>query len=247
MNSFVLGEMEKGEFMKTKYTMKELPVSERPYEKAEAQGAGQLSDKDLLTVLIRTGTKTERADQVAMRILDFCGKDGLQALWNLDLEELKSLPGIGRVKAIQILCVCELAKRLAGGKKLFGEKISSSEDVAYYYGAQLKYSQKECLMLLVLDSKNRIISEEILSVGNINTSIADPREVYLKALKKNGVSVILLHNHPSGDPSPSLDDIKTTERIAKAGELIGIALKDHIIIGEDSYVSLNADVYVKFE
>lgn len=247
MNSFVLGEMEKGEFMKAKYTMKELPVSERPYEKAEAQGAGMLSDKELLTVLIRTGTKSERADQVAMRILEFCGKDGLQALWNLDLEELKSLPGIGRVKAIQILCVCELAKRLAGGKKLFGEKITSSEDVAYYYSAQLKYTQRECLILLVLDSKNRIISEETISVGNINASIADPREVYLKALKKNGVSVILLHNHPSGDPSPSIEDIRTTERMAKAGELLGIPLKDHIIIGQDSFISLNAEGYLKFE
>jgi len=233
--------------MKAKYTMKELPVSERPYEKAESQGTGQLSDKDLLTVLIRTGTKTERADQVAMKILEFCGRDGLQALWNLDLEELKTLPGIGRVKAIQILCVCELAKRLAGGKKLFGEKITSSEDVALYYSAQLKNSQKECLVLLVLDSKNRIISEEILSVGNINSSIADPREIYLKALKKNGVAVILLHNHPSGDPSPSMEDIMTTERIAKAGELLGIPLKDHIIIGQDSYVSLNAEGYLKFE
>ena len=238
MNSFVLGEMEKGEFMKTKYTMKELPVSERPYEKAEAQGAGMLSDKELLTVLIRTGTKSERADQVAMRILEFCGKDGLQALWNLDLEELKTLPGIGRVKAIQILCMCELAKRLAGGKKLFGEKISSSEDVAYYYSAQLKYTQRECLILLVLDSKNRIISEETLSVGNINASIADPREVYLKALKKNGVSVILLHNHPSGDPAPSKADITLTMRIKEAGELIGIQLLDHIIIGDNRYISL---------
>lgn len=232
--------------MKTKVTMKELPVSERPYEKAESEGAEHLSDKDLLTVLIRTGTKTERADQIALRILNFCGKDGLQALWTLDLEELKSLPGIGRVKAIQILCVCELAKRLAGGKKLFGEKISSSEDVVYYYGAQLKYSQRECLILLVLDSKNRIISEEVLSVGNINASIADPREVYLKALKKNGVAVLLIHNHPSGDPSPSTEDILTTERIAKAGELLGVPLKDHIIIGHDSYISLLAEGYLKF-
>ena len=112
---------------------------------------------------------------------------------------------------------------------------------------RVSYTQRECLILLVLDSKNRIIFEETLSVGNINASIADPREVYLKALKKNGVSVILLHNHPSGDPSPSMEDIRTTERMAKAGELLGIPLKDHIIIGHDSYVSLNAEGYLNFE
>ena len=230
--------------MERKITMKELPISERPYEKAEAEGAERLSDKELLTVLIRTGTKTERADQIAMKILEFCGRDGLQALWNLDMEELKSLSGIGRVKAIQILCVCELARRLARGKRLFGEQITSSDDVVAYYGTQLKYSQRESLILLVLDSKNRVLSEEILSVGTINSSIADPREIYLKALKKNGVSVILLHNHPSGDPAPSHEDILTTERIAKAGELLGIPLRDHIILGQESYISLNAEGYL---
>ena len=230
--------------METKITMKELPISEQPYEKAEAEGAERLSDKELLTVLIRTGTKSERADQIALRILEFCGKDGLQALWNLDMEELKSLPGIGKVKAIQLLCVCELARRLARGKRLFGEQITSSDDVVTYYRTQLKYSQRECLILLVLDSKNRILSEEVLSVGTINSSIADPREIYLKALKKNGVAVILLHNHPSGDPSPSREDILTTERIAKAGELLGIPLKDHIILGQESYISLGAEGYI---
>ena len=234
-------------FMETKVTMKELPVSEQPYEKAESEGAEHLSDKELLTVLIRTGTKKERADQIALRILDFCGTDGLQALWNLEIEELKALPGIGRVKAIQILCVCELARRLARGKRLFGKQISSSEDVAVYYSAQLKYTQRECLILLVLDSKNRVLSEDVLSVGTIDSSIADPREIYLKALKKNGVAIILLHNHPSGDPTPSREDILTTERIAKAGNLLGIHLKDHIILGQEAYISLNAEGYLKYE
>ncbi len=233
--------------MEEKYTMKELPVSERPYEKAEAEGVEHLSDKELLTVLIRTGTKNERADQVAMRLLSICGNDGLQALWNLDKEELKALPGIGKIKAIQILCVCELARRLARGKRLYGEKITSSEDVVSYYGAQLQNMQKECLVLLVLDSKNRILSDEIISIGTMNQSIADPREIFLRAVKKNGTSVILLHNHPSGDPTPSREDILTTERISKAGELIGIPLKDHIIIGHDSYISLNAEGYLKSE
>lgn len=233
--------------METKYTMKELPISERPYEKVETEGVERLSDKELLTVLIRTGTKTERADQVALRMLEACGTDGLQALWDFELEELKMLPGIGRVKAIQLVCVCELARRLARGKRLFGTKVSSAEDVVTYYGAQLKYHQKECLVLLVLDSKNRILADEMLSLGSISASIADPREIFLMALKKNGVSIILLHNHPSGDPAPSREDILTTERIEKAGELLGIQLKDHIIIGQNSYISLKSEGYLKSE
>lgn len=233
--------------METKYTMKELPFSERPYEKVESEGAERLSDKELLTVLIRTGTKTERADQVALRVLELCGENGLQALWDFGLEELKSLPGIGKVKAIQLVCVCELAKRLARGKRLYGAKISSPEDVVSYYNVQLKYLQKESLILLILDSKNRILSDETLSVGTLTASIADPREIFLAALKKNGASVILLHNHPSGDPTPSREDILTTERIAKAGSMLGIPLNDHIILGQNSYISLKREGYLKSE
>ncbi len=232
--------------MELKQTMKELPVSERPYEKVELEGVEKLSDKELLTVLIRSGTKKERADQIALRILEVCGIEGLPALWNTDMEELKEIPGIGRVKAIQLVCVCELARRIARGKRLFGTRISSAEDIVSYYNVQLKYQQKECLILVVLDSKNRILADEILSVGTINASIADPREIFMTALKKNGVSIILLHNHPSGDPTPSREDIITTERIFKAGELLGIRLYDHIIIGQNSYISLQAEGYFNF-
>ena len=205
-----------------------------------------LSDKELLTVLIGSGTKTERADQVALKLLEYCGKDGLQALWNMDMVELKTFSGIGRVKAIQFLCVCEIARRMARGKKVHGMKISSPEDVVTYYNAQLKYKQKECILLLILDSKNRILWEELLSLGTIQTSIADPREIFLSALRKNGVSIILIHNHPSGDPTPSKEDIVTTSRIIEAGKILGISLNDHIIIGQNSYISLRADQYLMF-
>ena len=174
-------------------------------------------------------------------------EDGLQALWNMNTEELKALPGIGRVKAIQIVCVCELARRIARGKRLFGTRISSPEDVVNYYNVQLKYQQKECLVIIILDSKNRILSDEIISVGTLNASIADPREIFVAAIKKNGASIILLHNHPSGDPMPSREDILTTERIAKAGNLLGIPLNDHIILGQNSYISLKAEGYLKSE
>lgn len=235
--------MEKEEF---KMTMKQLPISERPYEKAEIEGVERLSDKELLTVLIRSGTKTKRADEVALTILEHCGNNGLQALWDMDMEELKTFSGIGKVKAIQFLCVCEIARRMARGKKLYGIKITSPEDVVTYYTAQLKYEQRECLLLLILDSKNRVLSEELLSIGTINASIADPREIFLSALRKNGVSILLLHNHPSGDPTPSKEDIVTTSRIVEAGKLLGISLHDHIIIGQNSYISLRAEGYLRF-
>lgn len=225
--------------------MKELPPSERPYEKAETEGVERLSDRELLTVFIRSGTKAERADQVALHLLEICGEDGLQALWNLALEELMRIPGIGKVKAIQLLCACELARRMARGKRLSGTKISSSADVVSYYNMQLKYQPRECLILLILDSKNRILADEIMSIGSIRASVADPREIFLTAIRKNGVSIILLHNHPSGDPEPSSEDIQTTRRIAQAGEILGVRLLDHIIIGQNSYVSLLAEGYLK--
>ncbi|MGN0505534.1 MAG: DNA repair protein RadC [Lachnospiraceae bacterium] len=229
-----------------KTTMKELPLSERPYEKCEAHGPESLSDKELLTVLIRTGTKKERADEVALRLLSACGKGGLSELSGMNAAQLKKIGGIGRVKALQLQCVCELAKRIASGKRLLGTKISSPEEIAAYYGANLRYHRKEVLILIVLDTKSRVVAEEVLSLGTVNTSIADPREIFLAALKHQGVSIILLHNHPSGDPEPSIEDIKTTERVRDAGKLLGIFLQDHIIIGQDSYVSLRADGYLNF-
>ena len=232
--------------MKKEKTMKQLPLSEQPYEKYEMEGAEKLSEKELLSIIIRTGTKKERADQIALRLLDKCGQNGIQSLWNMNCTDLKKIPGIGRVKAIQILCVCELARRLASGKRLLGTKITSPEDVVAYYNVHLKYLEKECLILLILDSKNKILSEEILSVGTINTAIVEPREIFLATLKKNGVSIILLHNHPSGDPTPSKEDIYATERIIHAGQLLGITLNDHIIIGQNAYISLRGENYLEF-
>ncbi len=221
-------------------------MSEQPYEKCAVQGAEHLSDKELLTILIRTGTKTERADEVALRLLNACGRDGLQALWNMNAKEFTRISGIGRVKAIQLLCVCELARRLAGGRRLLGKKLSSPEEIVNYYNIHFKYLQKEQLILLILDSRHCVIAEEVLSVGNIHSSIADPREIFLSALKKNGVFLILVHNHPSGDPTPSKADLKVTEQIVFAGKMLGIPLSDHIIIGQDSYISLRAETDIEF-
>ncbi len=230
----------------TKATMKELPVSERPYEKCFETGAENLSDKELLTVLIRSGNKDFRADEIALELIEMCGKEGLSALPALCIGDFMKIPGIGKVKAVQLSCVIELGKRISSTKKPWGNKFSSSAQIAEYYIPRLAGKTKEQLHVLVLDVKNRVIKDEIISIGNVNSSICDPREVMSFALKANGVNIILMHNHPSGDPTPSQDDILTTDRVFKAGKLLGINLLDHIIIGRDCFISLKGDGYFSF-
>lgn len=227
-------------------TMKELPLSERPFERCEIYGPENLSDKELLTVLIRSGTKQERADEIALRLLDFCGSEGLSTLCRKSFSELREISGIGKVKAVQLACICELSKRIASGTQLLGTCFHSPKEIAGYFIARMRHKQRECLKLLILDSKNRIIFEETVSIGTVNLSIADPREIYRTALCHNGVSIVLLHNHPSGDPTPSKEDVSSTERIYKAGKVIGISLLDHIIIGTNRYLSLREEGYLNF-
>ncbi len=231
----------------TKTTMKELPVSEQPFEKCIEAGAEALSDKELLTVLIRSGNKSLRADEIALELLEMCGKEGISALTSFEVSDFDNVPGIGQVKAIQLSCVIELSRRIANTKKPWGNKFSSSEQIAEYYIPRLCGKTKEQLHVLVMDVKNRVIKDEIISIGNVNTSICDPREIMAFTLKMNGVNIILMHNHPSGDPSPSRDDIIITERVFKAGKLVGINLLDHIIIGRDSFVSLKGDGFYDFK
>lgn len=229
-----------------KSTMKDLPLSERPCEKCEELGPESLSDKELLTVLIRSGSKYIRADEIALCILEMCKDDGIAGLLGLSVNDLAGIPGIGKVKAVQIAAAVELAKRISSTKKPWGNKFSSSKQVAEYYIPRLSEKTKEQLHLLILDTKNRVIKDEVISIGNINSSICDPREIFSSALKNNGVSIILLHNHPSGDPSPSQEDLSITERILKTGVNIGINLLDHIIIGRDSFVSMKDDGFLTF-
>ncbi len=218
-------------------TIKEIPSPERPYEKCKSRGVSSLSDQELLAVLLRTGTRGESAIALAGQILYGQGEAGLLRLHQLSMEELMRIKGIGEVKAIQIVSLCELAKRLS---KAVGEEylsFSSPETIANYYMEDMRHLKQEHLKLLMLDTKTRLIGEKDISIGTVNSALITPRELFIEALKKEAVAIILLHNHPSGDPSPSRDDEVTTERILKSGELIGIELLDHIIIGSHCYVS----------
>ncbi|WP_167956487.1 RadC family protein [Anaerosporobacter faecicola] len=227
-------------------TVKELPVTEQPYEKCERYGAASLSDAELLAVIIRSGSKRERAVDVASRVLtNRKTEQGIVSLCQYTMEELCKINGIGKVKAIQLLCLAEISKRMV--KATYGMKIrfSSPEAIANYYMEQMRHLKVEQAVLLFLDTKCQLIRDMELSKGSVNASITAPREIFLNALKYGAVYIILMHNHPSGDPMPSNEDIQTTKRIREAGLIIGIKLMDHIIIGDTTYVSLKEQGYLE--
>ena len=217
--------------------MKALPGDERPYEKCIAQGASSLSNTELLAVLLRCGTQGENALELAKRLLYEENDDGLLAIHHFTLEKLLQMKGIGKVKAVQILCLSELAKRLSKASAKERLSFNSPETIARYYMEDLRHEQQEHMKLLLLNSKSMLIGETDISKGTVNASLITPRELFIEALQKNAVTIVIMHNHPSGDPTPSQEDILTTNRIKNAGNLIGIELLDHIIIGNNCYTS----------
>lgn len=219
-------------------TIKEMPEDERPYEKCVNYGAGTLSNTELLAVLLRTGTQGRTSLDLARNILNAANNDdGILNIHHLTLEKLQSIKGIGKVKAIQILCLSELAKRLAKASAKEGLTFSLPSTIAEYYMEDMRHQKQEHMKLLMLNTKSKLIGETDVSKGTVNASLVSPRELFIEALEKNAVSIILLHNHPSGDPTPSTSDLLLTQRVKDAGNLIGIELLDHIIIGNNCYTS----------
>ena len=221
--------------------MKERPDMERPYEKCERRGAESLSDAELLAVLLRTGTRGENALELSERILYHTGENGILSIHQFSRERLMRIKGIGRVKAIQISCISELAKRLAKTSAQELLSFQNPESVARYYMEDLRHEQQEHMKLLMLNTKSKLIGETDISKGTVNASLITPRELFIEALQKNAVSIIIMHNHPSGDPTPSREDQLTTRRIKEAGALIGIDLLDHIIIGNNCFISFRKE------
>ena len=220
-------------------TQKQLPESERPYEKCERFGPEVLSDAELLAVIIRSGTKKERAVDLAIRVLDRPGaKKGLSALYYYSMQELQKIKGIGKVKAVQLCCVAELAKRLHTSKQKDKEMFRTPESIAKVYMERLRHCRTEEIILLMLDTKGRKIADEVISKGTVNMAVLEPREVLCVALRFEAVFLVVLHNHPSGLPVPSEADIAVTRRLAAACEVVGIFLRDHIVIGDNCYLSM---------
>ena len=220
--------------------MKELSENERPYEKCLRYGAEYLSDTELLAVLLRTGVKGMNSLELAQKILQTPSEGtGLLNIHHLTLQKLKNIRGIGTVKAIQILCLSELAKRLAKTSAGEGLILNSPSTIAEYYMEELRHQKQEQMKLLMLNTKTKLIGEADISKGTVNASLVSPRELFIEALNQEAVSIILIHNHPSGDPTPSKSDILLTKRVKDAGDLIGIELLDHIIIGNNCYISFS--------
>lgn len=222
--------------MQKNMTVKELPDTERPYEKCLMYGAEALTDAELISVIIRTGSRGERCVDLAHRILN-AGPDGLLNLLQLDVKQLTKIHGIGNVKAVQLKCVGELAKRIASTRRRQQVVLESPESIAYYYMERMRHETQEILMLAMFDSKSMLIGEKVISVGTCNAALISAREIYRTALQEQAVYIVILHNHPSGNPEPSREDIQVTRKIKQSGEILDILLMDHIIIGDNRYFS----------
>ncbi|MGN0387902.1 MAG: DNA repair protein RadC [Suilimivivens sp.] len=219
---------------------KEIFCPDMPYEKFLKFGPESLSEAELLAVILRTGTKNCSAVSLAEKILSLSkGKQkGLNALHHISLSELMEIPGIGEVKAVKIKCIGELSKRMARERAEDELRFDLPSTVASYFMEELRHEEKEMILLLSLDSRLHLIEKYVLSIGTVNASLLSPREVFVRALKCQASSVILLHNHPSGDATPSREDLLVTGKIKETGELVEIPLIDHIIIGDGCYTSL---------
>lgn len=228
-----------------KINTNQLPVWEQPYEKCEKYGVSSLSDVDLLAVIIRNGTRELNSIDLSRVLLNSHPvHKGLIGLSRLSLEELMKIKGIGRVKAIQILCILELAKRLSRQHAEDFLALDSPKSIADYFMEEMRHLEREVILLLLFNGKHKLIKSLTISQGTVNSSITTPREILTLALRHEAVYIVLLHNHPSGDATESTSDLKFTKDVNNACKLIGIELSDHIIIGDHCYTSLKEKGYL---
>ncbi len=223
--------------------IKQLPECERPYEKMEMYGEKMLSNAELLAIIIKSGTKENTSVELANKVLSLISEHEndnslLQSLQQISIEEFQQIKGIGKVKAIQLKAVCELARRMAQPVNKKNIKISSSSDVAQLLMEELRHEKVEHVKLLLLNAKNIVVRIIDISKGGMNSAIVEPKEVLQEAIKSGIPKIILVHNHPSGDCTPSTADINMTKRLYTAANILGIQLLDHIVIGDRCYTSI---------
>lgn len=220
--------------------MKELPLSERPYEKLEMYGAHTLSNAELLAIIIKNGTREESSLVTAQKILSMKNKnnDSLRFIQDMSIQEFTKIKGIGKIKAIQLKAVCEFAKRLSRPIETPQVQINQPEDVANLLMDELRYEKREMVKVILLNIKNIVVKIDNICLGSDNSAILKPRDALIEAIKMGIPKIILVHNHPSGDPTPSKADIEFTDRLGQAASLMGIELLDHIIIGDCKFESV---------
>lgn len=217
-------------------TIKQLPPELRPRERLIQYGAGSLSNAELLAIVLGTGTKNKTTVQLSEKLLSHF--QTLGSLGRCTIEELCSIGGIGKVKATQILAALEIGRRASTASPSERFTINSPEDVMRLLMPDMRYLDREHFKALILNIKHQVLRVVDISIGSLNSSVVHPRELYKMVIRHNGAAVVVVHNHPSGDPTPSSEDIAVTKRLERAGEVLGIDLLDHIILGDGRFVSL---------
>lgn len=219
--------------------IKDLPEMEKPYEKLENYGASKLSDAELLAVVLKSGTKNKTSVELAQEILLLDSEEkGLNFLKDIPTDELQKIKGLGRVKVIQLKAVVELATRISTPRKIIKKIITSPEEVANILMADMKDETQEIMKVLVLNTKNEIIRIATVGIGTANVNLIEVRDVFKEPIRSNATKIILAHNHPSGDPSPSNSDITFSVKMREFGAVMGIEVLDHVIIGNGKFSSL---------
>jgi DNA repair protein RadC len=230
------------DLLSEKMLIRDYPKEERPRERFLQDGPQSLSNQELLALLLRTGSREESVLQLSGRLIN--SFKGLRLLKEASVEELTVMKGIGEAKAIQILASVELGRRINKLNDQDRYVIRSPEDGANYCMEEMRFLSQEHFVCLYLNTKNQVLQKTTVFIGSLNASIVHPREVFKEAFRRSAASIICLHNHPSGDPSPSREDIEVTKRLVECGKIIGIEVLDHIIIGEHKYVSLKEKGYL---
>jgi DNA repair protein RadC len=215
------------------------PTPDQPRERLESVGAEALSDAELLALLLRTGSSGEDAREVAVRLLTRCR--GLAGLARAGARELGGIHGIGPAKSASLRAAIELARRLATRRLTAGSAIRGPDDVYRHFHPVLRDAVHERFIVVLLDGRHRVLRHEVVSQGTLTASLVHPREVFRPALREAAAALVLVHNHPSGDPTPSREDREVTERLARAGEILGIRVLDHVIVAERGYCSLREE------
>ncbi len=216
--------------------LKNLPESERPYERFQALGAEALSDAELLAIILKTGTKEQTSLDLARSLLSRC-QGNLLNLYELTYEELLEQKGIGPVKAIQLKAVAELSRRIARTSRGYQLKMNNPGTIADYFMEDMRHHRVEVFKAAFFDAKCVFLGAETIAQGTLSFAYVPTTELFRKALLKNAVMIVVLHNHPSGDPVPSREDCELTQQIARGAQLLGITLVDHIVIGDNRYYS----------
>jgi DNA repair protein RadC len=220
--------------------MKEMPLSERPRERLLSAGPEALSNQELLALLIGSGVKGESAMALAAGLLG-SSDEGIVWIGTASPEEIAAIRGIGAATACRLVAAAELGRRMASGRQDNRLRPVGPEDTARLFMEEMRYSRNEVFKVLLLNVRGEMMGRETVSEGSINASIVDAREVFRPAIRRGAAGIVLVHNHPSGDPSPSADDVETTKSLIRAGELLGVRVIDHLVIGDGRFVSFRQD------